>query len=271
MTVLNRSAVKYILLVVLLFPGIAWAGDCLKSEFILAIDIGHSPSKGGAISARGFSEYSYNKKIAEMLQSRMVEEGFKKTFLINPEGRDLSFDQRIKIAESNRANLLVSIHHDSVQPHYLLSWQYDNKIRHYSDKYRGFSIFYSASNGNARESLHVAELIGAQLLKNGFSPSLHHAEKIKGENRLLIYRDKGIYRFDELAMLKGKLPAVLVECGIIVNRDEELALSIAENRGKMVSSILRAIEKYCGDIRDQRGTQTISHRKDTVDLCKEQQ
>ncbi|MEW6418072.1 MAG: N-acetylmuramoyl-L-alanine amidase [Nitrospirota bacterium] len=232
----------------LLFPGLSWAGDCLKSEFILAIDIGHSLSRGGAMSARGISEYSYNRKFAEMLLSRMVKGGFKKTFLINPEGRDLSFDQRIKIAESNRANLIVSVHHDSVQPHYLLTWQYGNKTRQYSDKYRGFSIFYSASNNKAEESLHFAEMIGDELLNNGFSPSLHHAEKIKGENRLLIDKDRGIYRFDQLAMLKGNLPAVLLECGIIVNRDEEMAFSDDENKEKMVLSILRAIEKYCKNI-----------------------
>jgi N-acetylmuramoyl-L-alanine amidase len=248
-TVLNTSVIKHILLMVTLVPSISWAGDrCLKSEFILAIDIGHSLSRGGAVSARGVPEYSYNRKFAEMLLSRLVKEGFEKTFVINPDGRDMSFDRRIKIAENKRANLIVSIHHDSVQPHYLLSWKYGNKSLSYSDKYRGFSIFYSASNGCAQESLYFAEMIGDELLNNGFSPSLHHAEKIKGENRLLIDKDRGIYRFDQLVMLKGNLPAVLLECGIIVNRDEEVALSDDENKEKMVLSILRAIEKYCKDI-----------------------
>ena len=32
------------------------------------------------------------------------------------------------------------------------------------------------------------------MLKNGFSPSLHHAEKIKGENRKLIDTKNGVYR-----------------------------------------------------------------------------
>jgi N-acetylmuramoyl-L-alanine amidase len=233
---------------VLLSPSLSWSGDsCLKSEFILAIDIGHSLSRGGAVSARGVSEYSYNRKFAEMLLSRLIKEGFEKSFLINPDGRDMSFYKRIKIAESSRANLIISIHHDSVQPHYLSSWQYGDKSRPYSNRFRGFSIFYSALNAKARESLHFAEMIGAQLLNNGFLPSLHHAEKVKGENRLLVNKDKGIYRFDQLAMLKGKLPAVLLECGIIVNRDEELALSNDENREKIVVSILRAIERYCED------------------------
>lgn len=100
-------------------------------------------------------------------------------------------------------------------------------------------------NAKARESLHFADR--GSILNNGFLPSLHHAEKIKGENRLLIDKDKGIYRFNQLAMLKGNLPAVLLECGIIVNRDEELALSDDENKEKMVLSILKAIENYCKD------------------------
>lgn len=248
MKVLNTSVIKHILLLVILFPSMSWAGDsCLKSKFILAIDIGHSLSRGGAISARGVAEYSYNRKFAEMLLSRLLKEGYKKTLIINTDGRDMSFDRRHKIAENNRADLILSIHHDSVQPQYLLSWQYDNKNRSYSDKYRGFSIFYSGLNSKARESLYFAELIGDQLLNHGFLPSLHHAEKIKGENRLLVDKDRGVYKFDELAILKGILPAVLLECGIIVNRDEEVALSNNENKEKMVLSILRATEKYCKD------------------------
>lgn len=248
MKVLSTSFIKYIILF-LLCPIISWAGNsCPKSEFILAIDIGHSLNRGGAISARGVPEYSYNRQFAEMLLARLVKDGFKKAFLINSDGNDMGFDRRHRIAESRRANLMVSIHHDSVQPHYLSTWQYGNKRRLYSDKYRGYSIFYSALNGKARESRYFAEIMGDQLLNNGFTPSLHHAEKIKGENRLLIDENRGIYRFDGLAILKGKLPAVLLECGIIVNRDEEISLSENENRERMVLSILRAVETYCGNM-----------------------
>jgi N-acetylmuramoyl-L-alanine amidase len=224
----------------------SWAGNpCLNSDFVLAIDTGHSLSKGGAVSSRGVPEYSYNRKFAEMLLSGLRREGYKKAFLINPDGSEMGFDKRISIAKKSHADLIVSIHHDSVQPHYLLEWHYDNKRLSYSDKYRGFSMFYSDLNGKARASLYFATLIGDQLLMNGFSPSLHHAEKIKGEDRLLVDREKGIYRFDQLLILKGDIPAVLLECGVIVNRDEELSLSDNGNKEKMVSAIIRAIETYC--------------------------
>ena len=34
-------------------------------------------------------------------------------------------------------------------------------------------------------------------------PTFHHAEPIKGENRELVNRDLGIYRFDDLIVLKS--------------------------------------------------------------------
>jgi N-acetylmuramoyl-L-alanine amidase len=250
----NRvTGIKHLILAAALIPSISWAGGvCSKSDFIVAIDTGHSLVRGGAFSARGVPEYSYNRKIAELLLSGLVREGFNKAVLINPDGSDMGFEKRIKAARHNRADLIISIHHDSVQPHYLSTWQYDGRNLSYCDRYKGFSIFYSGLNTRSKESLYFAELLGDQLLDRGFSPSLHHAEKIEGENRPLIDEGRGIYRFDQLAILKGTLPAILLECGIIVNRDEEVALSDNENKREMVSSIVRAIEKYCSEIDDIR-------------------
>jgi N-acetylmuramoyl-L-alanine amidase len=43
---------------------------------------------------------------------------------------------------------------------------------------------------------------------------LHHAEPVAGESRELIDRALGIYRYDELAVLRtATMPAVLFEAG----------------------------------------------------------
>lgn len=226
-----------------LFLSSLWA--CSKEDFTVAIDIGHSIKKPGAISARGIREYYFNKRIGEILLGLLVEKGFSNSFLVVSNGEDIPLESRSEIAYKRKANILLSIHHDSVQPQYLSSWTYQGQTLLYCDKYKGFSIFCSNKNKKPTKSLLFAKLLGAEMLKEGFIPALHHAEKIQGENRDLIDQEKGIYKFDELIILKNaKIPAVLFECGIIVNRDEEKASSDPVYYGKITHSILRAIIDY---------------------------
>ena len=49
--------------------------------------------------------------------------------------------------------------------------------------------------------------------------------------RLLLDIDAGVYRYDELIVLrKTQMPAVLLEAGSIINRDEELVMDSQEYR-----------------------------------------
>ncbi len=61
----------------------------------------------------------------------------------------------------------------------------------------------------------------------------------------MLAKDLGIYEFDDLSVLKeAEMPAILLECGIIVNRDEELLLNSKSYRDKIVKSISNAISEY---------------------------
>ena len=72
-------------------------------------------------------------------------------------------------------------------------------------------------------------------LPGDFLPTLHHAEKIPGEGRKLMDKDLGLYEFDDLIVLKtAAMPAVLLECGVIVNRSEEASLQTPEIQHRIV-------------------------------------
>lgn len=219
---------------------------CVKEDFVVALDIGHTKNHPGGISARGVSEFYFNKRLAQLLSEELVRQGFTQTFRINENGSDITLTERTHTAGRNNADLLLSIHHDSVQPRYLSSWIYQGKQYLYSDIFKGYSIFYSEKNEKARESFFFAQILGAELRSSGFVPTLHHAKNIAGENRDLVDKEHGIYRFDSLTVLRlAEMPAVLLECGIIVNREEELLLSNPVYQKAFVSSITRAIEQAC--------------------------
>ena len=154
--------------------------------------------------------------------------------------------QRTESASLRHANFLISIHHDSVQPSYLSTWIYGGTEHRYSDRFHGFSLFFSTKNVRPEESLNFARHIGSHLVRSGFSPTLHHAEKIIGESRELIDRKRGIYIFNDLIVLKtAAMPAVLLECGVIVNREEERRLTNRAYQNKMVKAVAAGIYEAC--------------------------
>ncbi len=222
---------------------VCYAGSANR-PFIVYIDIGHTKSRPGATSARGTGEYYFNERIGKALYEELSRYSNIKAVL--PAARDgISLLERAQSADSGGANLFFSVHHDSVQPMYLQQWVYEGKKLSYCDKFRGFSIFVSNKNKYAAQSLQFAKLLGSMLLDRSLPPSLHHAERISGENRTLLDPERGVYEFGNLAVLKNaNMPAVLLECGVIVNRDEELLLMKPEYQRKIVTAIAESVREF---------------------------
>lgn len=215
-------------------------------DFVVAIDKGHSVEEPGAISARGVGEYFFNKRIADGVQASLTTEkcGIR-SFLINPQDDNLPLPQRAKLASDKKADLLISIHHDSVRPEFLSYWQVQGAKQHYCDSYKGYSLYYSEKNAQPYESMVFAIFLSSEMLKNNFTPTLHHADYMKGEDKGLVDAEKGIYKYNNLKVLKNAtIPAVLFECGIIVNRDEELQLQNRDCQQKIINAIVSAIKRY---------------------------
>ena len=64
--------------------------------------------------------------------------------------------------------------------------------------------------------------------------------------RELLDAKAGVYRFDQLLVLrKTDAPAVLLEAGSIVNRDEELELGSHERHAIIGTAITQAVEAFC--------------------------
>jgi N-acetylmuramoyl-L-alanine amidase len=187
------------------------------------------------VSARCRGEFYFNRDLAVRIGAVLDEKRFE-VQLINLDGAQMGLESRAAVARG--ADFLLSVHHDSVQPRYLTTWSFGGEPRHYSDRFAGFSLFVSRRNPDPARSLACATAIGSALRQGGFTPSLHHAEPIEGENRALADAENGVYYYDDLVVLRAATqPAMLLEAGIIVNRDEEAALS----RVDVQQSIARAV------------------------------
>jgi N-acetylmuramoyl-L-alanine amidase len=202
----------------------------------IAIDVGHYLAKPGVISAHGVPEFEYNLQLAREIEVALKHAGHR-TILIGGDG--LSEDLAKRAPRASGMNLFISIHHDSVQPRFLSSWDHDGETLLYSDLFSGFSLFVSRLNSHTESSLKCASAFGAVLRGAGFTPSRYHADPIVGENRPFADEANGVHYFDNLAVLKtASIPALLFEAGVIVNRDEELRMRNPAVRARIVQAIV---------------------------------
>lgn len=226
------------------FVPLSFASMVSQYEQLIAIDVGHSVQNFGALSSTGVKEYDFNINIANMLLSELDLRGYINIIMINKNGGDISLKERAEQINKTKADMLISIHHDSVQPQYLKERIVNKKKYFYTTAYKGFSVFFSKGNVNYRQALRLAKLLGKNFVKNDFTPTLHHAEKIKGENRELVDKVNGVYNADFAILRTSNMPSILVECGIIVNPDEEKLLKNMQYQTRLVKSIASAVDEY---------------------------
>ncbi len=222
--------------------------SCARASFRVVLDVGHTADAPGAMSARGVNEYEFNLRLAKQIDQTLVDAGFAKTVLLVTGGPGIrSQYQRVAHANGLSADLLLSVHHDSVPDSFIEKWEYEGKPAIFSDRFKGHSIFVSDGNVNLKASLLFGHLLGDRLKARGLQYTPHYTEKFMGKyRRELLDADAGVYRYDTLFVLKkSRMPAVLLEAGSIVNRDEELLMSSPERQLQISTAVADAVESFC--------------------------
>jgi N-acetylmuramoyl-L-alanine amidase len=234
---------------------------CDRPAFRVVVDVGHGVKAPGAKSARGVFEYDFNLRLAKLIEQQLIEAGFAKTvLLITAEPPYRGLVRRVMRANSAGADLFLSIHHDAVPDSFLEKWEHEGQKQTFSDRFKGHSIFISNDNRDRRGSLLFASLLGKELKTRGLEYTHHYTDKIMGHRqRQLIDADAGVYRYDQLVVLKDtNMPAVLLEAGSIVNRDEEMQLATPERQSLISAAATAAVETFCAE-RSPRRPDVVAH------------
>jgi N-acetylmuramoyl-L-alanine amidase len=224
------------------------ASKCDHSRFRMVVDVGHTLQAPGALSARNFWEYDFNLRLARQIRERLLADGFTGARLLVTEGEARpSLLKRVAEANELGVDLFLSIHHDSVPDWLYEDWEFAGTPSHFSDRFSGYSIFVSRQNPHFDESLLFATLLGKQLKARGLRYAHQYTEAFMGNNQHeLLDADLGIYRYNPLIVLKDtKMPAVLLEAGSIINRDEELQMNSPERRDLITASVSEAVTAFC--------------------------
>jgi N-acetylmuramoyl-L-alanine amidase len=191
----------------------------------VAVDVGHYAAEPGVISAGGRPEFEYNRDLALEVKTDLEKSGVQ-VRLIGERGDYAVLHRRTRDARG--ADLFVSIHHDSVR----------ERLLPHADRFSGFSLFISKFNPFPDRSLACASMIGKKLRENGFTPSRYHADPVLGESRPFADEANGVHYYDHLAVARSAtMPSVLVEAGVIVNREEERRMRDPEVRGRIAAAV----------------------------------
>lgn len=196
----------------------AVSAEISEKELIVVIDAGHGGEDSGAV-ANSVLEKDINLEIALKLRDMLKASGIEVKMIRESdvsiydtasgtirERKVSDLKNRVEIVNSNKKNILVSIH--------------QNKFE--QSKYSGAQMFYSTNNDKS------------QILAENIRKSI--TGLIQPENK----RELKKGRSDIYLLNKATVPAVIVECGFISNEEEAKNLSNEEYQSKMAFAI------YCG-------------------------
>ena len=237
------------------------ADACARAAFRVIIDVGHTEQAPGARSARGVPEFVFNLNLAKHIEQQLLAAGFRRSVLLITEGPSgKALVERVKRANALGADLFLSIHHDSVPDEFLEKWEFEGEQRSFSDRFNGHSIFISDDNSDRAGSLLFARLLGSQLRKRGLQYTPHYTDRIMGHRqRLLVDAQAGVYRYDQLIVLRDTgMPAVLLEAGSIINREEELRMGSVEHQALVSAAVVDAVKSFCTARRPRTPTNAAS-------------
>src|SRR3954464_10222144 len=198
------------------------------AALLVAVDVGHFNGEPGVISASGIPEVEFNLELALQTKKELEDRGLA-VRMIGDKGNYIFLNHRTRAAAG--ADLFVSIHHDSMREYVLATKR---------DELAGFSLFISRHNPQKAKILACASAIGAELRAAGFTPSRYHADPVIGENRPFADERNGVHFYDNLGVGKtARMPSVLVEAGVIVNRNEEVRMLDPQVRVRIAGAIAK--------------------------------
>ncbi|MGN0165379.1 MAG: N-acetylmuramoyl-L-alanine amidase [Lachnospiraceae bacterium] len=182
----------------------------------IVIDPGHGGVDPGKVSGSGTEEKNINLSIALKLKPLLEAQGYK-VVLTRETDEDIctgsyskveDLENRVDIISDSEAMYVISIHQNS----------YTDSSAH------GAQVFYCNDSVPGKE---LAESIQNSLLM------------VDPDNKRLAKSNNSYYLF-----LHTECPIVIVECGFLSNREEELLLMDEEYQNKIAIAIEKGIHEY---------------------------
>ena len=210
----------------------------------IVIDAGHGGTDSGNVGPTGLMEKELALDLSKRLKTLLESELGTEAVLTRDQDTFVSLEDRTQIANSEHADLFISIHANS-SPQKTI---------------QGVETFFLRLGSGSRDALATASRENASYQKRisdlpDLLSTIASNDNTEESRRLAEYVQKALIQSKErrsrgvqgapLAVLIGaRMPAVLVEVSYISNPEEERRLKIPEYRDQIVVSLYQAIKSY---------------------------
>jgi N-acetylmuramoyl-L-alanine amidase len=220
-------------------------------RFTVVIDPGHGGIDGGAEGLNGTIEKNVTLAFATELRDKLAAVGKYDVFMTRDTDEYLRLDDRVRIARQHEADLLISIHADTISVKgirgatvYTVSDKASDPEaqaladrENLSDQFAGMVI----KNDNKEVTDILIDLIRRET--HTFSMSFAHT--LVGQLSTSVGLINNPQRSAGFKVLKAPdVPSVLVELGYLSNAKDEAQLLDVEWRGKAAQSITNAVALF---------------------------
>ncbi|MFN3966513.1 MAG: N-acetylmuramoyl-L-alanine amidase [Endomicrobiia bacterium] len=217
---------------------------------VVVIDPGHGGEDPGAIGPNGTKEKDINLAISKKLASLLEEKGYT-VYLTRDSDIFVPLVDRTNFANEKNADIFISIHCNA-------SIKKDTK---------GFEIYFLSENATDASAIATAALENSVIKLEG--PPTKKREKLQKllwsmvvneyinesselcgfitqdiTKRIKEIENRGIKQAGFYVLRGAQMPAILVECGFITHKEEEVKLRSKRFQEKIVDSIYSGITQY---------------------------
>lgn len=185
-----------------------------KTETII-IDAGHGGKDSGAISKRfHYEEKGLTLSTAQMVSRNLEQLGYK-TILTRQADTFISLSQRAEIANTQKANLFVSIHYN-YSP---------------NEDAKGVEVYYfKESQTPSSPRIAASKQLGQEILRG----VVQHTGAIS----------RGLKQANFAVIRETEMPAILIEAGFLSNPTEREKVKNLEYQKTLARGIARGIDQY---------------------------
>lgn len=241
-------------------PVAATRGDRVASEaaapssgkFVIAVDAGHGGIDAGATGATTkAAEKDITLAFAQAFTERLNREEGIEAFLVRDKDEFLSLSERVTIARQRQANMLISVHADTLRQSnirgatvYTISDKASDRMaeelaarENLSDEVAGVSM--------PQEPAEVTDILLDLTRREtqAFSIAAANAVVKSFEGQVTLINNP--HRYAGFQVLRAHdVPSILLELGFLSNKEDEALLLDPAWRGKIADLLTQAVQRY---------------------------